>query len=71
MTCSIEEHCSNGDKDTGLYNICDDNYYLDYQDYKCKSNKEENDFKNCIKVLEGKCTQCILDINYQMIQNVL
>ena len=58
--CSTEEHCSYGDVDTGLCNTCDeDGYYLDYQDYKCKSNKEENDFMNCTRVFEGKCTQCI------------
>ena len=59
LVCSKEEKCAEADKDTGLCNLCQTNYYLDKKDYKCKSNQEENDYKYCQNVVEGKCSSCI------------
>ena len=39
-----EENCYNGDKDLGICIECKDNYYLDFNDGKCKSNQENNEF---------------------------
>ena len=59
LICTSTENCKDADKDTGLCNICDDNFYLDTKDYKCKSNQEDNDYKYCKKAIEGKCSECI------------
>ena len=61
LICTTEEFCNKGDKDIGLCAECQTNYYLDTKDYKCKSNQEENDFKYCKKVIDGKCIECIQD----------
>ena len=61
LICTTEEFCKKGDKDIGLCTECQRNYYLDTKDYKCKSNQEENDFKYCKKVIDGKCIECIQD----------
>ena len=58
--CTITEHCNVGDKDTGLCLYCEENYYIDYKDGKCKSNQEDNDFKYCWKA-NGECTDCIYE----------
>ena len=58
FVCTTTENCKDGDKDTGICNICDDHFYLDTKDYKCKSNQEENDYKYCKKVINGRCTEC-------------
>ncbi len=39
-----EENCYNGDKDLGICIECKDNYYLDFNDGKCKPNQENNEF---------------------------
>ena len=57
--CTPEKYCLDADIDTGLCILCEENYYLDVKDYKCKSNKEEKDFIFCQKVFEGMCLECI------------
>ena len=57
--CSIEKYCSYADKDTGICNLCQYNFYLDTKDYKCKSNQQENNFKYCQKVTNDQCLECI------------
>ena len=57
--CSSEKNCSNADKDIGICILCDPEFYLDTKDYKCKSNKKENDFKFCQKVENNHCIECI------------
>ena len=34
--CTITPHCASGDADTGLCLTCEDDYYIDYKDGKCK-----------------------------------
>ena len=56
--CSNIENCVLADKDTGICLLCEENYYLDDKDYKCKSNLEDNEFKYCSKVENNICTSC-------------
>ena len=35
-----------------------DNYYIDLSDRKCKSNKKEDDLKNCIRIENDNCQSC-------------
>ena len=53
-SCSNEKDCKLADKDTGLCDICNEGFYLDKKDRKCKSNKEDNDYKYC-QIYEEKC----------------
>ena len=48
----------------GTCNSCYGDYYLDLRDRKCKSNKEDNDYKHCKKVDDKKCLLCE-DQSYQ------
>ena len=57
--CTNEKYCSDADVDTGLCILCEESYYLDTKDYKCKSNNEEDEFKYCKKAFEGMCLECI------------
>ena len=65
-SCTKEKNCYFGNKDFGTCHICDDDYYIDFKDGKCKSNLEDNDLKYC-EAAEGKCKECIygyyLDMN--------
>ena len=56
-SCSNEQNCKNADKDTGLCNICLNGYYLDNKDKKCRTNKENNEFKNC-EIYNNGCIKC-------------
>ena len=58
-SCSIDKNCNFAEQETGICNLCNPEYYLDLKDYKCKSNRENNDYKYCQKVVDNKCTQCI------------
>ena len=57
-TCTNDKNCFDGDKATGICTDCKLDYYIDFKDGKCKSNLEDNEFKFCQKVSNGKCTQC-------------
>ena len=61
--CTFEENCNNADKDTGLCNSCNSGYYIDNKDKKCKSNKENNEFKFCI-IANERCSKC--EYNYYL-----
>ena len=58
-TCTITNYCNQADKDTGLCLECIEGYYLDYKDGKCKSNKNNDEFKYC-KISEQVCKECII-----------
>ena len=58
-SCTTTENCYIGDKDIGICSECENEYYLDLNDGKCKSNQEDNDFKYCRMADEGVCKQCI------------
>ena len=60
--CTPEINCHSGDKNLGICISCKENYYIDLSDGKCKSNKENNEFKYCSEADEGKCKRCV--INY-------
>ena len=50
-----KKNCVKGDIDTGLCDLCKDNYYLDLSDRKCKSNKDDDEFIFCIIGNENEC----------------
>ena len=57
--CTKTKNCKKGNRDLGICTLCMNNYYLDYQDGKCKSNLEDNDFKYCQMAEDDVCTKCI------------
>ena len=61
LSCTNEERCYNGDGDSGLCNLCIDDYYIDFDDRKCKSNQENNEFKYCRRVENNICKSCMPD----------
>ena len=56
--CTLTKNCFYGDKEFGICYICNENYFYDYKDFQCKSNKENNDFKFC-QFAKGVCYNCI------------
>ena len=56
--CTFTENCINGDKDLGMCMTCNDTFYLDGNDYICKTNLEDNEFKFCSKSEKRKCISC-------------
>ena len=64
LVCTNTNNCFEGDKDIGICNICRKNYYLDKNDYLCKLNIENNEFKFCKIAEDGKCVEC--EINYYL-----
>ena len=56
--CTKEKNCINGDKKFGICTECSVNFYLDLKDGFCKSNQEENNFRNCKIVYENNCLSC-------------
>ena len=63
LSCTNDQNCFNGDTDSGLCNLCIENYYIDFKDRKCKSNQENNEFKYCRRVENDICVNCIVDYN--------
>ena len=57
-SCTPDENCFYGDKDLGICISCEEKYYIDFKDGKCKSNQEENDFKYCLIADDNICKQC-------------
>ena len=57
-SCVTTENCYNGDAHIGVCTSCIEGYYIDYNDGKCKSNQEDNDFKYCRIADDGFCNQC-------------
>ena len=58
-SCTREKNCRLGNKDLGICYKCESEYYMDFKDGKCKSNKEDDDFKYCINADDGNCIKCI------------
>ena len=61
--CVSTQNCLYGDKDFGICYSCKDSYFYDYKDLKCKSNKEDNEFKYC-QIANGLCYECINNYFY-------
>ena len=59
-SCTKDQNCKFGDRNTGICTACKDDFYLDYNDGRCKSNKEDNDFKHC-KIKDKVCIECNYD----------
>ena len=57
--CTKEKNCYSGNKEFGICEICKENYYLDLNDFKCKSNQEGNEFKYCKESKNNICNKCI------------
>ena len=57
--CTKTKNCYSGIKSEGLCEKCVTGFYIDYKDGKCKSNQEDDDFKNCVKA-DGNCIECTL-----------
>ena len=55
--CSNTENCHSSDFETGYCNECIEGFYLDLKDRKCKSNKNNEDFKFC-KEANDFCIKC-------------
>ena len=69
--CIKDKNCKIRKKDLYICALCKENYYLEFQDGKCKSNKEDNDFLNIANLqimmfvhngLKGKLYQKILNV---------
>ena len=58
LFCSSTQHCIYGDRETGKCKNCEKGFYLDTNDNQCKSNEENNKFRNCKKGSEN-CNECI------------
>ena len=56
--CTHTNNCDYVDKITSICMSCKPNYYLDLNDYKCKSNLEDNQHKYCQKVGKDGCLKC-------------
>ena len=62
--CTNTDNCDIADKITSLCISCKKNYYLDTEDFECKSNLEDNSFKYCKKVNNKVCINC--EVNYYL-----
>ena len=60
-TCTSEKKCYEGIDDLNLCTYCLNDYYIDTDTFKCKSNLDDNDFKYCRKVENGECVECKYD----------
>ena len=58
-SCTKEKNCLEGNKYLGICTQCIDNYYIDFNDGKCKSNQEDNNFKFCQMADNNLCYNCI------------
>ena len=56
--CSKDENCYYADEETGICTECIDDFYLTVKDGVCHSNKEDDNFKYCEKVIDDKCVVC-------------
>ena len=57
-SCTPEKNCYSGYKDFGICYSCKQNYYIDFKDWKCKSNQENNNFKYCKEANGDYCIDC-------------
>ena len=58
-SCTKEKKCFSGDKNLGICKQCKTGYYIDFQDGKCKSNEDENDFLYC-QSADTICLSCLI-----------
>ena len=58
--CSYDNNCVDADGYTGFCKKCKDFYYLDKKDGKCKSNRENNEYKYCT-IADDICYSCEKD----------
>ena len=56
--CTDTENCANGKEDLGICIECKNGFVLDFKDGKCKSNKEDNEYKYC-EIAKGNCIKCL------------
>lgn len=56
--CSFSKNCEKADNDIGICIECEKGFYLDMNDYKCKSNEGNNILKYCKKALNNLCIKC-------------
>ena len=61
--CTKEKNCFSGERLYGICKSCIGKNYLDLETRICNSNQEDNDFKNCLKVEDGKCLSCEYGFN--------
>ena len=52
------DNCHTADEFTSICTSCNNGYYLDFKDYKCKSNLEDGPFKYCELVENGLWKKC-------------
>ena len=57
-SCTPEKNCHYGNKALSLCTTCKENFFIDISDGKCRSNIEDDEFKNCQKANKF-CTDCI------------
>ena len=56
--CTNTDNCHTADEFTSICTSCNNGYYLDLKDYKCKSNLEDGPFKYCELVENCFCIKC-------------
>ena len=61
-SCTNEKNCLYGNKDIGFCYFCKNDYYIDFNDMKCKLNYLDNEFKYCEKA-DSQCYSCIENYN--------
>ena len=58
-SCTKEKDCYIGNRHLGICTQCKTGFYIDFNDGKCKSNEEENDFKYCTIYDNNECKSCL------------
>ena len=66
--CINTKNCLYANENYNLCTTCNNSYYLDTKDYKCKSNIENNEFKHCKKVENNICIEC--ENNFYLSENL-
>ena len=57
-SCTNTDNCQTADTITSICTVCNQNYYLNLKDYKCRSNLEDGPFKYCKTVQNDQCIIC-------------
>ena len=57
-SCVLTQNCYLGDRIRGICKYCNENFYLDLKDGKCKSNLDNSNFKYCEKAEGDFCISC-------------
>ena len=56
--CTNTKNCDVVDMATSICTYCSYKYYLNKDDYTCKSNREDGPYKYCKQVVNGECVSC-------------